>query len=321
MNKIMKTMKTIGLIFIFVSMAACKSGEPEKEIESADGQEYVIGVVTKSLNSEYTYSLKSGLDAAVREDDVDMIFIHPDYETEIDVQNIMIDSMVNSNIDALIVSPCDSSYTDYVEVAKSKNIPVFAMDTELYHDDVPYIGADNYKIGEMAAEQMIQELGGEGEIAILAGTLAAAPHLQRIEGFKHYIQANSDIEVVYEEEAFCDFRHAVAKTQEILLLFPNVDGIFAGNATMALGVLDRLEFSDHTIDIPIIGVDTQSDTIRKVMDGEITAMISQNGYDIGYEAMKTVFRFLEGEKVSSKTIIESKVITKENAEEFLKVIK
>ncbi len=270
------------------------------------------------MDSEYCLSLKSGIERASDEFDVNTLIVHPKSETDVDAQNIMINDMLNSDLDAIVIMPCDSSNTkQYMDVAKERGIPVFSMDTEMYYEDATYIGSNNIQIGEIAGEYMSDLLEGKGTVAVLAGTLIQSPHAERLEGFREYVESQTDIEIVYEEQAYCSFLEAVQKTKEIFDKYPDIDGIFCTNATMALGVVDRMEFMEINNDIPIIGVDTQSDSILKILDGKIAGMVSQNGYDISYETIKTVVKHLNGEKIEGNIYIESELITKENALKYL----
>jgi len=270
------------------------------------------------MDSEYGLSLKSGIERASEEYKVNSIIVHPTSETDVQTQNIMINDILNSDVDALVIMPCDSYNTkQYMDVAEEKGIPVFSMDTAMYDEDEPYIGSNNKQIGEIAGRYMNDLLKGKGSVAVLAGTLIQSPHTESLKGFKEYIDTQTDINIVYEEQAYCSFLEAVQKTGEMFEKHPNIDGIFCTNATMALGVVDRMEFMNINQQIPIIGVDTQSDSIHKILDGKIAGMVSQNGYDIAYETIKAVAMHLNGEEIRGNIYIESELITKENALEYL----
>lgn len=271
------------------------------------------------MDSEYCLSLKSGIEKVADELDIDVLIVHPQTEKDVSQQSILINDMLNSDVDAIIVVPCDSFNTEYMNAAKEKNIPVFSMDTDIYEEDEIYIGSNNIMIGEIAGEYMNELLDNEGSVAILTGTLIQSPHIERLKGFKDYIESKTNIEIVYEKEAYCSFLDSVQKTKEILDEYPNIDGIFCTNATMTLGVMDRLEFLELDKPVSIIGVDTQTDSIRKIIDGKITGMVSQNGYDIANETMHTVVEYLDGEKIENNIYIESELITNENAKKYLKI--
>ncbi|PAB56640.1 ABC transporter substrate-binding protein [Anaeromicrobium sediminis] len=309
------------IILIGVIYSGWKKDSEYKESYDSKKYKYKIGVVLKSMDSEYTLSLKSGILGAGEDFKTNSVIVYPRSEIDVKAQNIMIKDLLNSDIDAIVICPCDSTNSkDYMDLAKKRGIPVFSIDTDIYDENEIYIGSDNFHIGELAGQYMHEKIGNEGKVAILSGTLIASPHYQRAEGFKEYIKKNSSLEVVYEDEAYCSFLEGVKKTKEIFDKYPHINGIFSTNATMALGIVDRMEFMKIKREIPIIGVDTQSDSIGKVLDGKIAAMVSQNGYDIAYETIKTVVRYLDGEEINKNIYTKSELITKENAKEYLKII-
>ncbi len=320
MKRIKRTTQIIQIGMILFLLAGCapQTSYDNNQPDNMLNYKYKVGVVLKAMDSEYGLSLKSGIETASEEFGVNSIIVHPISETDVQAQNIMINDMLNSDVDAIVIMPCDSYNTEqYMNKAKEKDIPVFSMDTEMYGQDEPYIGSNNQEIGTIAAEYMSELLNGKGSVAVLAGTLIQSPHADRLMGFKEYIEAETDIHIVYEAEAYSSFLEGVKKTGEIFEMYPDIDGIFCTNATMALGVVDRMEFMDINRAIPIIGVDTQSDSIHKILDGKIAGMVSQNGYDIAYETIGAVAKYLNGEKVEGNIYIKSDLITKKNALKYL----
>lgn len=316
-----KGMRVFLLVLLMVCLCGCGIVQEEKnELWDKAGKEptYRVGIVLKAMDSEYCLALRSGIVAAAEQAGIEPIIVHPVQETETEKQRMMIHDMIASDIDALVVMPCDSYYTsDYVQKARKQNIPVFAMDTDIYDEDVIYIGSDNWQIGVMAAKEMSELLQGKGTVAVLAGTLTQAPHIERLGGFKTYIAEHTEIEVVYEEQAYCSFVEAVDRAGEIFHQFPNIDGVFSTNGTMALGVVERMTFLELEREIPIIGVDTQSDCINKVLDGKIAGMVSQDAYDIAYATINAVHRYLDGEDVESNIYTDSQFIIKKNALKYI----
>lgn len=320
MKRIKKIVQAIEIAMILFLLLGCtpQAGYEKNETDNPQDRKFKVGVVLKAMDSEYGLSLKSGIETASEEYGINSIIVHPTSETDVKAQNIMIQDMLNSDIDAIVIMPCDSYHSEqYMKKAKEKGIPVFAMDTEMYDQDEPYIGSNNEEIGKIAAKYMSELLDGKGAVAVLAGTLIQSPHAERLKGFKEYVEGETEIQIVYEAEAYSSFQEGVEKTREIFETYPEINGIFCTNATMALGVVDRMEFMDINREIPIIGVDTQSDSIQKILDGKIAGMVSQNGYDIAYETIKTVAKSLRGVKIEGNIYIESDLITKENALKYL----
>ena len=68
----------------------------------------------------------------------------------------------------------------------------------------------------------------------------------------------------------------------------------------------------------MVGMDTQSDALTAVKNGAIVAMVSQNGYDMGYRMIQTIAAKLDGDEIPNTTYVENTLITQGNVDIFLK---
>jgi len=86
--------------------------------------------------------------------------------------------------------------------AVAKGIPVAVFGTS----DVPncdrafFVGnTDRMVMAVPLQKQFCEKMGGKGQIAILAGTIGALAHEERLRGFKDTIAKYPDIEIVDEQ--------------------------------------------------------------------------------------------------------------------------
>ena len=143
---------------------------------------YTIGVVLKAMDSEHWLSVRSGMTEAAQQNNMRLIVITAENETAFAEQNKIISDLLANDIDALIVSPTNINHTkEFVDAAQVKNIPVFSIDEEI--DGIAYIGSNNYKIGQMAAAFMSQNLPDGSEVSVISGSANQNAHIQRTAGF------------------------------------------------------------------------------------------------------------------------------------------
>lgn len=86
--------------------------------------------------------------------------------------------------------------------AVSAGVPVatFASSDVEGCDRTFFVGnTDNYGDGCALAKAVCEQMGGKGQIAILSGTMGAASHEERLQGFKDTIAEYPDIEIVDEQ--------------------------------------------------------------------------------------------------------------------------
>ena len=163
------------------SLFACQKHESAE----AENPKYVIGVVTKSRNSEYWMSVCSGMEKAASDLGASVIILSPDTETDEKTQQQMIGSLLKKDIDALAVSPINShNAKDYLKKAEEKGIQVVSFDTKILERGVPYIGIDNEKVGRDLAEYMAGQMKKKGVAGIISGNLKQSSHASRMKGFK-----------------------------------------------------------------------------------------------------------------------------------------
>ena len=137
--------------------------------EPAAQQTYTIGVVLKAMNSQHWQEIRSGMENAVQEQDAALLLVYPSSEQAVDEQKLLISDMLEADVDALLVAPCDSYDNAWYEaVAKQKGIPLLTVDTRALDCDLPYIAADNTEIGQKAADYFMEQLPAQASVAIFA---------------------------------------------------------------------------------------------------------------------------------------------------------
>lgn len=277
---------------------------------------YVIGVVTKSRDSEYWMSVCSGMEKAADEEGVSVLIVSPDTETDVRLQKKMIQDLLDKKVDALAVSPIDSySNADYIKEAKDMGIPVFSYDTQIADASVPYIGIDNEKAGRDLAEYMAGQLRGKGKVGIISGDLKQTAHASRIKGFEDYIEKNTDIQVSFVESGYSNLQMSEREISRLMNDNPDISGILATSAVTALGIMEYMKGTPVTI----VTVDAQEDAIEAVKNGGIAALASQSGYAIGEETIRYIVNDKNGNVQEDQTILPVEIITHENAEDYEKI--
>jgi ribose transport system substrate-binding protein len=107
--------------------------------------------------------------------------------------------------------------------------------------------------------------------------------------------------------------------QDYLTRFKHLDGVWAADDDMAVGVLKAIEQAKRD-DIKIVfGGAGAKGAIKTLMDGSNPLIQANVSYSpkFMYDAIKlTAEARLKGEKLRDKVIIPSVLITKENAKEF-----
>jgi ribose transport system substrate-binding protein len=161
---------------------------------------------------------------------------------------------------------------------------------------VSHMGVDGVPSGKYVAEELFKAMGGSGKIVALQGLLANVPAIQRFDGLKQALAANTGIELLEDQTASWDRTAAVAVTEAFLAKYPDLGGIWAANDNMGLGALEALRTAGKAGTIPVVGIDGTSEAINAVIAGEFAATVNNDpqwqgshGLALPYQAKTGVF--------------------------------
>lgn len=308
MNQWKRALSGLALACLLLRCTGCAEGPLLSEEHTRR-----IGVVLKTMDSEHWQEIRSGIENTAKERGVELALLYPSNEWAEQEQAVFIRDMLASDIDALIVAPCNSTNTGwFADQAAEQGLPLFTADTRSIDRDIPYIGSDNKAVGAMAADYLVEHVKPGTPCAVIAGAQVQAQTVDRVGEFLRRLEerGGGDPTVCMENSGFAD---AMETTEQ--LVRDGVGGIFCASAAMGLGAAAARQ-EQGADSLCIIAVDTQDDALKAVQEGTMNALITQSGYEIGEKAIETVLRVLDGEKAAN-AYVESRLITADNIAGFL----
>jgi len=156
-----------------------------------------------------------------------------------------------------------------------------------------YVGADSFLEGKVCGERLAQAIGGKGQVVISTGRLEAANLALRRKGFMTTIQEKyPEIEIVeiYENHLNADI--AYERTLEILKKYPKLAGIYVTEGSAPAGVARAVIQAKKAQKVKIVGHDVLKDSMGYVVQGVITATLSQDPFAQGYDPMIHLFNHI-----------------------------
>jgi len=264
----------------------------------------VIGFSQCTLQSPFYVSI---MDAAKAEAEAKGAeFIYADAQNGVQKQNSDIQDMISKGVDILLVNPVQSSGVQpAMAAAKSKNIPVVAVDRNIKEGYTSFVGRDNKVMGKLAGEKAVELLGGagkaKGKILEVQGGAGDQVMMDRRDGFHSAVDKEPGIKVI--QTAYCDYERskAVTASQDAFQANKDIDLIYAHNDDMALGALQVAK--QRGLDkIKVVGVDGLMEAVKQIAAGPNYQATALN--DPGYEgklAVDTAMDILSG-KTAEKFI-------------------
>ncbi|MCF8129690.1 MAG: substrate-binding domain-containing protein [Deltaproteobacteria bacterium] len=215
-------------------------------------------------------------------------------------------------VDLLIVNPTNTELVfSGIELANNNAIPVITVDRKSSSGIVLcHIESDNVEGGRMAARILAQQMNRKGKVLELEGIPGTSAAYERGEGFNEELKRFEEIEIAYREVANFDRQEAKAVTLRILSKKKEIDGVFAHNDAMILGVIDAFEESGVKLPKALVGFDAIPEAKESIMQHKLTATVGQKPKRMGKLAVETAARYFRGENISPVKYVELSLIKK-----------
>ena len=286
----------------------------------ADVSRKRVVIVTKALDSEFWQTLKKGAEEAARQHpDIELSVLAPEREINIDQQVSILEDQILKKVSVLAVVPGGvAEVTPVLDKAKAAGIPVLIVDNDTpWQGKLCYIGTDNKVGGKLAGDYVVKTLNGQGKVAIIRGILGVASHEDRVAGFQEAIASAPGIKLVTIQPANSERALALTVMENILTSNPDLNAVFVTNDQMALGAVEAVAARNLVGKTMIVGFDAGKEAVRAVKGGQMNAVIAQYPANMGKQAVEAAIKTIRGESLPKVIDTGTKLVTKENADEFL----
>ncbi len=273
----------------------------------------VIGVVPKATSHLFWLSVQAGSFAAGRELGVDVVWNGPSQETEYSRQIQIIDSLIARHVDGLAIAATDrTAVVQPVDRAAAAKIPVTIFDSGLESENyLTFVATNNFEAGQMAARKLAELLDRKGKVAVVLHAPGSFSTMERERGFKEVIAKEfPGIQIVAEQFGMSDRAKARAAAENMLAAHPDLDGMFASAEPSSVGASLAVKARDLAGKVKLVAFDSSEGMVEDLKNGVIHAMVVQDPYRIGYEAVRTLVDHLNGKKVPKRIDLSARVLVK-----------
>ena len=272
----------------------------------------VIGVIPKGQAHIFWQTVHAGAAAAAQELGVEIRWNGPAMENEFARQVQIVESMINGRVSGIVLAPTDqTALVSVVERAAREKIPVSIFDSAISTDNyVSFVATNNYGGGEMGARRVGALLGGKGTVAMLMNMPGSASTLEREKGFEEILAKEfPDIKIAARQFGMSDRAKSLAVAEDFLTAHSGLNAIFASNEPGSVGASQALKSRQLSGKIKLVGFDSSPTLIDDLKAGVIDALIVQDPFTIGHEAVKTVVQKLRGETPPKKIDLPARLVT------------
>src|SRR5258708_7025955 len=167
---------------------------------------------------------------------------------------------------------------------------------------------------------MLKALRDGGRCIGFVGFPAADNARERIEGIKEAIKA-SKVDLIDVRGDEIDQTRAKRNVEDALAATPDVNCLVGFYSYNTPRIYEVLKEAGKLEKIKIIGFDEDPITLGGVKEGSIVGTVVQQPFEWGYQGMKLMANYLQGEKseipASGVIIVPGKVIDKSNVDDFM----
>ncbi|HAC90991.1 MAG TPA: sugar ABC transporter substrate-binding protein, partial [Planctomycetaceae bacterium] len=229
----------------------------------------------------------------------------------------VVKSMITLGVDGIVLAPNQKGgLVDAVQEAIDEGIPVIIFDSGLDSgpEIVSYVATDNFRGGQLAADEMAKAIGGKGNVILLRYLAGSESTEQRELGFLDAIAKYPDIKVVSSDQYGGDNATSAKQKVDQLLQVHQKDlsGIFAVCEPNANGTLEALKNAGVDQQVRFVAFDPSDALIEALRSGSCAGIVLQDPVKMGMQGVKTLVESLQGKTVQKFISTGESFATREN---------
>ena len=287
-----------------------------------------ISIIGKDDSSSYWTNVKKGVMQAADDlnkelgykgsDKIKVTYNAPAKSEDIDEQVNILDEELSRYPDAVGIASIDSAACSVqFDLATANGIPVISLDSGNEYKGIQCIvKTDNEDAARTGAYKLANEIGDEGQVILVVHDSNSETAKERAKSFEEEIKNNyPSVSIV--ETIYCDKlddlkkKIAVEKDPNItedlqkaavekmtddevmqyyLKKYPDLKGVFGTNESSTIFALEALQKTELAGKVALVGFDISEEQTAAMKNGEITGLVVQNPFGMGYASVVAAAR-------------------------------
>ncbi|MEE5070727.1 sugar ABC transporter substrate-binding protein [Pseudomonas alliivorans] len=307
-----------GRLLAVAMFSALAAIVPLSAVHAQTPEKPKVALVMKSLANEFFRTMEDGAKAYQKEHASEFDLISNGIKDESDTasQIRIVEQMIVSKVDALVIAPADSkALVSVLKKASDAGIKVVNIDNQLDADvlksknlQIPFVGPDNRKGAAQVGDYLATRLKAGDEVGIIEGVPTTTNAQQRTAGFKDAMD-KAQMKVVSVQSGNWEIDKGNAVASAMLNEYPNLKALLAGNDSMALGAVSAVRAAGKAGKVMVVGYDNINAIKPMLKDGRVLATADQYAARQAVFGIEAALKAVKGEKVDTneKGVIETPV--------------
>lgn len=296
MKKILSLLITLIMV---LSLAACGNSNDAEDggADSKSDDQYEIAVVVKVVGIDYFTVFEDGVKKFADEYGVNAYVTGPSTADAAEQVNI-IEDLVNSGVDALVVVPNDATVLESVLAsAQEKGVKVVTCESP------DQVGADydvemiiNDAFAELVAEDAAKACGGSGQYALYVGSLTVPLHNAWADHVEEYLGEKYPDMKLCTDRIACGEDAALARetTLDLLKTYDDLNCVIGFGSQGPIGAAEALTEEGLIGEVSVLGNIIPSEGSSYLESGAITSGYLWSPADHGYAGCYIAKTLLDG---------------------------
>jgi ribose transport system substrate-binding protein len=276
--------------------------------QSKGSGRYRLTLIVGVRGDEFYTTMACGAQEEARKLGVDLTVQGP-AQFDPSLQTPIVNAVAAAKPDAVMIAPTDATamYAPVKHLADD-GIKVVFVDTTLNQAGfgVSQIGSDNEAAGAAAAKALAALIGGSGKVFVINVKPGISTTDLRAKGFA---DESKVLGLQYLGQQYSQNEPAVAASvmKATLAANPDIKGVFGTNLFSAEGAATGLQAAGRAGTVKIVGFDAGPVQVKQLREGLVQALIAQQPYIEGQNAVQQAVAALEGKPVQK--MIRTGVVT------------
>jgi inositol transport system substrate-binding protein len=246
-----------------------------------------------------------------------------DGEANDEKENAMIENAITNKFDCIIVQPNNGeAQRPYVENIVKAGI--IAITTNARIDGIEgssSVDADPYMQAKVNCDLALTQVPQNAKVVVLNGPPGNFHADERRRAWQaEFFDKRPDVTIVGEQIAHWNKDEAMTFMEDWVQSNSVIDAVVSMNDNMCAGALEVVKGNPKFDRLLAYGVDGTAEAVLLIQEGRMTATCMQSAYDLAELLLSSADKLLTGKEKSINTDIGNPLITKDNVEDFVKIL-
>lgn len=319
-------LKVLSMVLLVGLLAGCGTSKPTTPAPTdttSGAKTYKVAYIARAQSDSFAAWLANSVKEEAKK--------YPNIKLEVfdgqandDKENSMIENAITNKFDLVIVQPnSGESQRPYVE--KVVKAGIFAITTNARISGIEgasSVDAQPYEQAAVNARAALTQIPQNAKVVVLKGPSGNFHADERRASWqKEFFDKRPDVKIVGEQIANWNKDEAMKYMEDWVQANDKIDAVIAMNDNMAAGAIEVVKSNAKYAQMLAYGVDGTAEALLLIKEGKMTSTCLQNANELAEKMLDASNKLLTGVEKKIDTDIGNPLVTKENVDQYIDILK